>query len=528
MQQNGNSSKPENLFIGIDSGSTSVRGAIFASTGVLLKTKSILVSSANNEQDCDEIWSAVCAITRFLTAGFDPSRVKGISFDGTCSLVTLDKNYAPLAKIIMWMDHKAVNEAKELSESNHQVLLQCGGKISPEMSVAKVCYLYRNHRSLYDEAAHFVELPDWMMFKATGTIDNFIPRSLNSLVCKWGYDSGGRRWYDDFWMTIFSSQELNVLYDKIGACKGSPVRNPGEMDSRGLSETGAHDLGLIAGTAVGGALIDAYAGALGTIGIDLKSPDQLESRLAIIAGTSSCHIALTKEAVERNGVWGPYKDVLLPGFSCLEGGQSFTGKAVEIFLLHHPYYYTLGLKGVALFEKLDQLVANLGADAVCKTKNVHILPDVHGNRCPLADPEVNGSWIGISTYDEESFVILYLSLLLAISFSTRDIIEAMKQPITELYISGGLSSNQVWLQILADVTKSTVFTGRCDEPVLLGSAICAKSAHDGTTLFDNMRNMTRAENVYHPCGRNEAFLNQKFKVFKELFLDQDKYRNIMA
>lgn len=85
-------------------------------------------------------------------------------------------------------------------------------------------------------------------------------------------------------------------------------------------------------------MIDAYAGWIGTVGAKVKlsshelsseysitDKNQAFSRLAAVAGTSTCHIAMSPEPVFVKGVWGPYRDVLIPGYWMAEGGQSARG-----------------------------------------------------------------------------------------------------------------------------------------------------------------------------------------------------------
>lgn len=62
------------------------------------------------------------------------------------------------------------------------------------------------------------------------------------------------------------------------------------------------------------------------------------ARMAIISGTSSCHIMLHPKHILIPGVWGPYPNVMIDGKYCTEGGQSITGKAIEIILSHHPHF----------------------------------------------------------------------------------------------------------------------------------------------------------------------------------------------
>ena len=112
-----------------------------------------------------------------------------------------------------------------------------------------------------------------------------------------------------------------------------------------LCEKAAAELGLPAGIAVGSGVIDAYAGWIGTVGakitatedhLDAEVPrndqSQAFSRLAAVAGTSTCHLAMSKNPVFVPGVWGPYRDVVLPDFWLAEGGQSATGELLRHIL----------------------------------------------------------------------------------------------------------------------------------------------------------------------------------------------------
>lgn len=72
------------------------------------------------------------------------------------------------------------------------------------------------------------------------------------------------------------------------------------------------------GTPVGSAVIDAYAGWIGTIAAPMSAAEEttLEEgkyRLAAIAGTSTCHIVQSPDPVFVKGVWGPYKHAVFPG-----------------------------------------------------------------------------------------------------------------------------------------------------------------------------------------------------------------------
>jgi ribulose kinase len=59
---------------------------------------------------------------------------------------------------------------------------------------------------------------------------------------------------------------------------------------------------------------------------------------------------------------------------------------------------------------------------------LHVLPDFHGNRSPMADPRLRGAEVGLSlTADLASLATLYLATIQAISYGTRHIIDQMME-----------------------------------------------------------------------------------------------------
>jgi ribulose kinase len=118
-------------------------------------------------------------------------------------------------------------------------------------------------------------------------------------------------------------------FKQLGGTPGQNglVLTAGQPVGRGLSAKAAEELGLLEGTAVGSGVIDAYAGWVGTIAAPMPglggalAPSVIESRhrLAAIAGTSTCHVVQSPEAVFVPGVWGPYKHAVFPDCECFDG-----------------------------------------------------------------------------------------------------------------------------------------------------------------------------------------------------------------
>src|SRR5712671_1953577 len=261
-------------FIGVDVGTSSARAGVFDEKGTLLATArhSITVwheAGSVVEQSSSEIWAACAASVRaaMAEAALLPSAVKGIGFDATCSLVVLDAGANPLTvstsgderrNIIVWMDHRAIAEARLVNDTHDDLLRYVGGSISPEMEIPKLLWLKRYLPSTYRAAGHFFDLADYLSFRATGST----ARSICTLVCKWNYLAHDQRWSDSYFERIGLGDLASDNYTKIG----KEIVAPGTPLGAGLTRPAAYDLGLLEGTPVGASLIDAHAGGVGTIG----------------------------------------------------------------------------------------------------------------------------------------------------------------------------------------------------------------------------------------------------------------------
>ncbi len=212
------------------------------------------------EQSSDDIWAACVASVRnaMREAAVAAEHVKGIGFDATCSLVVLDAAGRPLTvspsgdparNVVVWMDHRAMDETEFVNATGDRVLRYVGGAISPEMEIPKILWLKRHLPATFEAAGHFFDLADYLSFRATGSL----ARSTCTVTCKWTYVAGEGGWSESFLKRV----GLEALAADRFARIGSEIVPPGSPLGRGLSEDAARDLGLMPGAAVGASLIDA-------------------------------------------------------------------------------------------------------------------------------------------------------------------------------------------------------------------------------------------------------------------------------
>ncbi|MEO7892084.1 MAG: FGGY family pentulose kinase, partial [Vicinamibacterales bacterium] len=296
-------------YLGIDVGTGSARAGIFDERGRLAASASRPIkmwkpAPDHAEQSSDDIWRACCRATRaaLKESGLTATAIQGIGFDATCSLVALDAADRPVSvsvtrsaeqNVIVWMDHRAVAQAEAINRTRHPVLEYVGGVISPEMQTPKLRWLKDNLPAAWRKAARFLDLPDFLTYRATGDDT----RSLCTTVCKWTYlgqqGMDGAGWDAGYFRRIGLGDLATEKFTRIG----TRVRPMGESIGEGLSAKAARELGLTSGTPVGVSIIDAHAGGLGMLGarLDGRRPTatDLNRRLALIGGTSSCHMAVS-------------------------------------------------------------------------------------------------------------------------------------------------------------------------------------------------------------------------------------------
>ena len=326
-----------------------------------------------------------------------------------------------------------------------------------------------------------------------------------------------------------------------------------------LSAKAAAQLGLPAGIAVGSGVIDAYAGWVGTVGAKVQlggsslSPDyasndfhQAFTRLAAVAGTSTCHIAMSPEPVFVKGVWGPYRDVLIPGYWLAEGGQSATGELLKHVLETHPAFQqtlsTAESYNTNIYEYLNEHLKEMQLRAGAPTisylgRHFFFYGDLFGNRSPIADPRMTGAAIGLSSDKSmDGLALYYYATMEFIALQTHQIIETMNDSghqIKSIFMSGSQCQNAVLMSLMASA---------CDMPVLIPQYVHAAVVHgaamlgakaasadkNGKTepLWNIMDRMSKPGRAVLPTKdtHEKELLKVKYTVFLEQCRSQQEYR----
>ena len=189
------------------------------------------------EQSTTDIWQCICECTRRVIqeSAVDPSQIKGIGFDATCSLAVFSTDTdepVPVTgpdfandgndrNVILWLDHRPVEETEKINNTKHKLLKYVGGKMSIEMEIPKALWLKNNMPPELFAKCKFYDLTDALTHLATGNE----ARSFCSTVCKQGYvpvgvDGSEKGWQEDFFETIGLGDLAKDNFERMGGVNG--------------------------------------------------------------------------------------------------------------------------------------------------------------------------------------------------------------------------------------------------------------------------------------------------------------------
>ncbi|KAL9109900.1 MAG: hypothetical protein Q9227_005423 [Pyrenula ochraceoflavens] len=553
-------------YIGIDVGTGSARACIIDGKGDIVGLASENIG----------LWQPQHGYYRALTQHtIDPSTIRGLAFDATCSLAVFTHDTdEPMSvtgpdfdksgndhNIVLWLDHRPEEETKKINATKHNLLRYVGGTMSIEMEIPKVLWLKKNMPKEVFDRCKFYDLADALTHMATGNEK----RSFCSVVCKQGYvpvgvDGSVKGWQEDFLKEIGLEDLCEDNFKRMGGVNGvnGEYLSAGELVGT-LSEKAAQQLGLPAGIAVGSGVIDAYAGWIGTVGAKVTlGSDQIDtetasndrsqafSRLAAVAGTSTCHLVMSPEPVFVPGVWGPYRDSIIPNYWLAEGGQSATGELLKHVIETHPAFnqatslaesYNINVYDY-LNEHLRDMVKTESAPSVSYLgRHFFFYGDLFGNRSPIADPSMSGSVIGLSSDKSlDGLARYYYATMEFIALQTRQIIETMNESghrISSIFMSGSQCQNDILMHLMATACGMPVLIPRyvhaavCHGAAMLG-AKAASADKDGKTedLWSIMDRMSKPGKAVEPDKDEilKKLLDVKYKVFLEQCHSQRAYR----
>jgi L-ribulokinase len=494
------------IVAGVDFGTLSARVTLLDSERGRLGTASASYPLYRRREDPDfatqshaDQMQALVQATRDVLAqsGVSGDDVVALALDTTgSSVIPVDAKLQPLDEYMLWCDHRAHKEARQITELAHAEKLEaiewCGGVYSHEWGFAKLLYWLRNNPEKRSSFATALEHCDMVAATLAGITEPAeVPRSVCAMGHKWMWNE---RW-GGLPPQSFLSQ-LDPLFDGVRAKLEGKYRTSDAVAGH-LSGLWAKQMGLKAGIPIPVGAFDAHWDAIGA--------GCREGDVVNVVGTSTCIIAMSRETRLVPGVCGVVPGSVHPAFTGIEAGLSATGDIFEAIARR------AGTDVRALSVGLDQYKPG-------QTGLLRLSWD-NGDRTVLVNPELGGITLGwnlIHTAQDELFAAIE-----GTAFHTRIILERMEEhgvPVHRVINAGGIPQNNAVLnQVYADVLGKPVLVPD-GVPTSLGSgifALCAAGVF--ASIEEAQQKMCLPFKVYEPNATAVARYNELFALYKAVY-----------
>ena len=496
------------IVAGVDFGTLSVRVSIVDSERGLLSSAVAEIPLHRKREDPDfatqsheDHMRALAEATRqaVRSAKITGDQVQSIALDTTgSSVVPVAEGLVPLDDYYLWCDHRAKQEAAEITELAHREKLEaiewCGGVYSSEWGFSKLLHWLRHNPEKRAKFVSAFEHCDMVAAILCGITD---PKLVKRSVCAMGH-----KWMWNASLGGLPPESFLAKVDPLLA--GVHAKLEGEYATSDqiagkLSPPWAKKLGLRAGIPIPVGAFDAHWDAIGA--------GAKESDVVNVVGTSTCIMAYARQARLIPGVCGVVLGSIHPQYTGIEAGLSATG---DIFS-------AIAHRAGTTVEKLSKGLAKYRAG---QTGLLRMTWD-NGDRTVLVNPRLGGMTLGWNlqhTAQDELFAAIE-----GTAFHTRVILDRMGEygAPTERVINGGgipqtnLVLNQVYANVLGRpvLVPSSKVTG-------LGSAIFAFLAAGSFKTIDEAQNkVCPSYTVFKPQPETQAVYGRLYDFYRKIYFE---------
>ncbi|AYL35515.1 glycerol kinase GlpK [Streptomyces fungicidicus] len=496
-------------FVGaVDQGTTSTRFMIFDHSGNevarhQLEHRQILPRSGWVEHDPVEIWERTnTVIQNGLRAGgltAEDLRAIGITNQRETTVVWDPRTGRPYYNAIVWQDTRTDRIAAALEREGHGDVIRHKAGLPPAtyFSGGKIKWLMENVDGLREaaEAGHalFGNTDAWVLWNLTG--------GPNGGVHATDVTNASR--------TMLMNLETLDWDDELLGIFGIPramlpaIHASSDPEAYGTARTSRP---LSAAVPITGVLGDQHAATVGQVCFspgEAKNTYGTGNFLVLNTGTElvrSQHGLLTTVAYQFAGQ---------PAVYALEGSIAVTGAAVQ--------WLRDQLKIINSAPESEQL-----ARQVDDNGGMFFVPAFSGLFAPYWRSDARGAMVGLARYNTGAHIAR--ATLEAICYQSRDVVEAMEQDsgvhLDVLKVDGGVTANDLCMQIQADVLGVPVSRPVVAETTALGAAYAAGLAvgfwNDTDELRSHWQESKRWSPEWSEEQRQEGYQDWKRAVERTL------------
>ena len=473
------------MYCGIDLGSTNIKIAIYSEDFKLIDRQSRPVDYIRENGFVEFDAVAYCEILvdllRHMVRENGIKSIRQIAFTGQAeSLVVLGADGNPLMNAISWMDERSTEECKILEKQfTHEICEAVTGQMAvlPTWPATKILWLQKNRPEIYNAAATYMLLKDYVVFYLTGE------KKCDMSIATFSF-------YFDIYKKCYWQEMLDAIGIKLSQL-------PELVEPCSVAGTLKPELvpAIAPGTAVNVGTLDHFAGMIGTGNI-------APGGVTLSTGTVMAMAVMAEEPVPQNtGIamhYGflPDTHVMLP---VVESG----GVSLE-------WFRRSCMKNVTY----DEMNATL---ARRERNDLLFLPYLVGTSAPEFDAEAKGVFWGLR--QEHDCIDMAGSIMEGVGYVLQKNLQHIHKngiQLQNIIATGGGAKSPIWCQLYADITGLPVRIPAEKEAACLGAAMIAAVADgkytDFATASQELISFSK-EYAPHPCEHFE----RKYRRFCKLY-----------
>ncbi|OAN12750.1 gluconokinase [Exiguobacterium undae] len=453
--------------LGIDIGTTSTKAVLFTTTGEVVGQTNIgyplhTPNRSTAEQDPEEIFHAVLESIRLMTKQHPTQQPKFVAFSSAMhSLIAMDEHDQPLTACITWADSRSEVWSNRIKEQyGYSIYHRTGTPVHPMSPLSKICWLVEEHPDIAAQTKKYIGIKEFVFQRLFG--EYAIDHSLASAT-------GLFNIHELDWDT----EALHVA--GIDASKLSrPVSTTTSFTN--LAPEYAKQIGLDPSTPF---LIGASDGVLSNLGVNAIR----KGEIAITIGTSGAiRTIIDRPQTDEKGrifCYALTENHWVIGGPVNNGGMVLRWIRDELASSEVETAKRLGIDPYAVLTKIAERVRP-GSDGLL------FHPYLSGERAPLWNPDVSGSFFGLTlSHKKEHMIRAALEGVIYNLYTVfLALIECMDGPVTRIQATGGFARSEVWRQMMADIFESEVVIPESFESSCLGACILGLYATGEVDSFE--------------------------------------------
>jgi xylulokinase len=432
---------PEKYLVGVDLGTSSTKAALYQIDGKLVSETTAEVTLLYPrpgvvEQECKDFYASAARTVRACieSGGVDPKEIVAIAFDSQMAGIGLvDEELRPVARFDSWLDMRCQPYIEWMDREAGERITRLTGCPPTCDHGPKMLWWKNEQPDTYRRTAKFVVPGAYVAGRIAGlgAEGAFIDHTYIHF-------SG----FSDARQAAWSEE----LCQRFGLDPSKLPRIVDPCDIIGeVSERGANEFGLAAGTPVAAGAGDTAANALGAGIVRPGMLFDVAGTAAVLAGCTDGFVADTRNRALLTmrsvipGLWNP--------LAYIGGG----GLALRWF--HDQFFNTSRGKVLPSADDLYTEMISAVEAVPAGSDGLFFSPHLGGRICP-SSPAMRGAWVGATwSHSQAHFT---RAILESVAYEYAYYLGILREMLPELElvearVVGGGARSRVWNQIKADV-----------------------------------------------------------------------------